>query len=314
MQLVQCVPNLSEGRNSEVVASLLTAVRGASGVTVVDHSTDPDHNRMVITFLGATDAVAAAAIKLAECAVARIDLNRHTGRHPRIGALDVLPFVPFGDTSMEQCIALARQVGRQLADQLGLPVFYYEEAATRPERRSLPWIRNPGFEALRARPLAGDRAPDEGPDAVHPTAGAVVVGARGPLLAYNINLQTDDVRIARAIAQRIRERDGGLVGVRALGLRLDSRKQAQVSINITRPATTPLHRVFELVRLEAGRYGVAVSGSEVIGAMRMEELLEAARFYLGLHDLRPEQVLDLWAAQARAEGSQAAPSTESGSG
>lgn len=295
--LIQCVPNFSEGRDPAVIEALSAAVRGCPGVVLVDQSADPDHHRSVLTFLGDPDGVATASLAAARVAVERIDLTRHQGVHPRMGALDVLPFVPVGATPMETCIRTAREVGGRLATDLGLPVYFYEEAAARPERRNLAVVRGGGFDAMRLAPLAGEREPDAGPRSVHPTAGAVAVGARGPLLAFNVNLHTSDVAVAQAIARRVRERSGGLLGVKALGLALESRSQAQVSMNITRPVEVSLYRVFEMVRVEAARYGVSVSGSELIGAIRLEELLEVARYYLGLHDLQATQVLDLWVAR-----------------
>lgn len=302
LELVQCAPNFSEGRDPEVMGALAAAVTSTPGVALVDRTADRDHHRMVLTYLGPPEAVAEASLAVARVAVERIDLTQHVGVHPRMGALDVLPFIPVGTTSMARCIALAHQVGARLAGELGLPVFYYEEAASRPERRNLADVRGAGFDALRHRPLVGEHAPDIGPDAGHPTAGAVAVGARGPLLAYNIDLRTDDLAIARAIAARVRERGGGLLGLKALGLRLEEQGRTQVSMNITLPAQTPLYRVFELVRTEAARYGVSIAGSELIGAIRLEELLETARYYLGLHDLHASQVLDLWVS--RAEGAE----------
>jgi glutamate formiminotransferase / 5-formyltetrahydrofolate cyclo-ligase len=295
--LIQCVPNFSEGRDPDVMSALADAVRGVPDVALVDQTADPDHNRMVLTYLGTAAAVEQASMAVARAAVARIDLTLHVGVHPRMGALDVLPFVPVGETPMQACVELAHRVGARLAAELSLPVYYYEEAARRSARRNLALVRGPGFDVFRQAPLVGEREPDEGPSAVHSTAGAVAVGARGPLLAYNVNLHTGDIAVARSIAQRVRERGGGLSGVKALGLSLESRGRAQVSLNVTRPADVPLYRVFELVRVEAARYGVAVSGSELIGAIRLEELLEVARYYLGLHDLRASQVLDLWSAR-----------------
>jgi glutamate formiminotransferase / 5-formyltetrahydrofolate cyclo-ligase len=300
--LVQCVPNFSEGRDRRVIEALAEAVRETAGVVLVDSSADPDHNRTVLTYLGEPGAVARASQAVARVAVERIDLTRHQGVHPRMGALDVLPFVPVGETPLQTCIRLAREVGAWLGGELGLPVYYYEEAATRPERKNLALVRGAGFEALVLSRLTAEREPDEGPPELHPTAGAVAVGARGPLLAYNVNLHTTDVAVARAIARRVRERDGGLVGVKALGLFLDSQGRAQVSLNVTRPAQVPLYRVYELVKLEAARYGVSVAGSELIGALRLEELVEVARYYLGLQNLQPGQVLDLWAARLEGAG------------
>jgi glutamate formiminotransferase / 5-formyltetrahydrofolate cyclo-ligase len=296
-ELVQCVPNFSEGRDPDTIEALAAAVRQTAGVLLIDQSSDSDHNRTVLTYLGEPEPVAEASLAAARIAVARIDLTRHSGVHPRLGALDVLPFVPVGGTAMERCVALAWSVGKRLAAELALPVYYYEEAARHAARRNLALVRGAGFDALREERLVGDRAPDEGPDRLHGTAGAVAVGARGPLLAYNVNLHTDSEDVARAIARRVRERDGGLAGVKALGVGLDGQGCAQVSINVTRPAQVPLYRVFELVTSEAARYGVAVSGSELIGAIRLEEVLDVVRYYLRLHDLHASQVLDLWTAR-----------------
>jgi len=307
-ELIQCVPNFSEGRDPAVMEAIVRAVRGTPGVAVVDHSADPDHHRMVVTFLGDAEGVARASLAAARVAVERIDLTRHAGCHPRLGALDVLPFVPVGATTTETCVQLAREVGATLAAELGLPVFLYEDAATRPERRNLALVRGAGFDVLRHQRLADERQPDFGPDSVHPTAGAVAVGARGPLLAYNVNLHTSDLAIAQAISRRVRERDGGLLGVKALGMRLEEQGRVQVSLNITKPGVVPLYRVFELIKVEAARYGVVVSGSELIGAIRLDELLEVARYYLGLHEVSASQVLDLWVA--RMEGMPEPPAGE----
>jgi glutamate formiminotransferase len=292
--LVQCVPNFSEGRDRATLEAIVAAARSVAGVTVADWSGDPDHHRMVLTLVGPAEETRDAAFAAATEAVRRIDLTRHSGQHPRLGAVDVVPFIPLDDTPMEVCIRTAREFGARAASELGLPVFFYEEAATRPERRNLSLVRGAGFEALRHIPLTSERAPDLGPSRVHPTAGAVAVGARGPLLAFNINLRTDDVEIARAIARAIRERDGGLRGIRALGVRLETRGQVQVSINITQPERVPLYRVLELVRAEARRWDVAISGTELVGTLRLADLVETARYALGLHDLRESQVLDSW--------------------
>jgi glutamate formiminotransferase / 5-formyltetrahydrofolate cyclo-ligase len=292
--LVQCVPNFSEGRDRDILEAIVAAARAVPAVKVVDWSGDPDHHRMVMTLVGPAAAARDAAFAAAAEAVRRIDLTRHSGQHPRLGAVDVVPFVPLGPTSMEQCIRAAREFGARVASELELPVYFYEEAATRPERRNLSLVRGAGFDALRTVPLTAERAPDLGPPHVHPTAGAVAVGARGRLLAFNVNLRTDDIEIARAIARAIRERDGGLRGVRALGLRLPSRSHTQVSINVTEPDRVPLYRVLELVRAEARRWEVPISGTELIGALSLADLIETARYTLGLHNLRETQVLDIW--------------------
>jgi glutamate formiminotransferase len=296
MEIIECIPNFSEGRDSETIRAIVEAI-AASGVVVADHSSDPDHHRMVVTFLGTPDDVLQAALAGAREAVRRIDLTRHAGQHPRIGAVDVIPLVPQGSSSIDLCTRISRELGSRLAEELGLPVYLYEESAARPERQNLAMVRAGGFEALRSGRLIHERAPDFGPDRVHPTAGAVAVGARYPLIAFNVLLRSDDLEVARRIACSIRERDGGLLGVKALGLRLESRGCVQVAINVTRPDEVPLYRVFELVKIEAARHGVTVSGSELIGAFRMADALEVARHYLGLHDLAPTQVLDPWLAQ-----------------
>jgi glutamate formiminotransferase len=294
--LIECIPNFSEGRDPVIIEAIVAAI-AAAGVTVVDHSADPDHHRMVVTFLGTPEVVAEAAFAGAREAVKRIDLTRHAGVHPRFGAVDVIPVVPLGETPMEACVALAHGLGERLGRELALPVYFYEAAALRPERRDLAGVRAGGFEALREGPLVGERAPDAGPSMSHPTAGAVAVGARGPLIAYNVFLDTGDVEIARRIAARVRARGGGPPGVKALGLRLDSRGHAQVSVNITDPDRVSLDHLFERVRLEAARHGVAVTGSELIGALRLEDLLAVVRRTLGLHRLERNQVLDLWLSE-----------------
>lgn len=296
-ELVQCVPNFSEGRDQGTIEAIVAAARQARGVKVADWSADPDHHRMVLTLLGLADDVQEAAFAAAAVAVQHIDLTRHSGMHPRLGAIDVVPFVPLGTTPMERCVRIAREFGARAAAELDLPVYFYGEAATRRERRELPHVRGPGFDVLRSFALTEERAPDLGPTHVHPTAGAVAVGARGRLLAFNVNLCSDNLEIARAIARAVRERDGGLVGVRALGLRLASRCLVQVSINITQPDRVPLYRVLELVRAEARRWQVAIGGTELIGTLGLVDLLETARFSLGLLELKESQVLDMWMAR-----------------
>src|SRR5947209_1113669 len=298
--LVQCAPNFSEGRDRATLEAIVAAARAVPGVRVADWSGDPDHNRMVLTLVAPAAAARDAAFAAAAEAVQRIDLTRHTGQHPRFGAVDVVPFVPLGETPMELCIRTAREFGARVAAELQVPVYFYEEAATRPERRNLALVRGAGFDALRNVPLTAERAPDLGPVSIHPTAGAVAVGARGRLIAFNVNLHSDDLEVARAIGRAVRERDGGLRGVRALGFRLPSRGHVQVSINITQPDRVPLYRVLELVRVEARRWNVAISGTELIGTLRLSDLLETARYSLGLHGLRETQVLDTGLADSSA--------------
>ena len=277
--LIQCVPNFSEGRRPAVVAAIVEAVRGTAGVRLADWSADPDHNRMVVTFIGPPDAVRAASLAAANAAVARIDLGRHEGIHPRLGVLDVLPFVPLRGLTLADCAALAREVGQELAARHGLPVFLYEAAA--PDGRSLPSVRKEAFRSL---------TPDYGPALPHPTAGAAVVGARGPLIAYNIVLATPNLSVARALARELRDLPT-LPGVRALGLRLPSRGLTQVSMNLTRPAETPLLTVFRHVQARARALDTSVIESEVIGALPGDSAFAVLGDALQAPGLNPGQVL-----------------------
>ena len=277
--LIQCVPNFSEGRRPDVIAAIVDAVCGTAGVRLADWSADPDHNRMVVTFVGPPDAVRAAALSAAAAAVARIDLGGHEGVHPRLGALDVLPFVPLRGLTLADCAALARAVGQELATRHGLPVFLYEAAA--PDARSLPFVRREAFHTL---------TPDFGPLLPHPTAGAVVAGARGPLIAYNIVLATSDLSVARVLARELRSLPS-LPGIRALGLRLPSRGLTQVSMNMTRPAETPLLAVFRHVETRTRALGTSVVESEVIGALPGPSAFAVLGDALQAPGLKPGQVL-----------------------
>lgn len=291
-RLVECVPNVSEGRRQAVVDAIVGAVRAVDGVRVLHVHSDPSHNRSVITLVGPAEAVGRAALALARAAVAHIDLRAHRGEHPRIGAVDVIPFVPIGETTMEECVALARRVGAELWQALRVPVYFYAEAATAPHRVRLPDIRRGEFEGLAEKMAQPAWAPDVGDPRPHPTAGAVAVGARRPLVAYNITLHTADVGVARAIARAVRESSGGLVHVQAMGVRAAS-GQAQVSINVLDATRTPLYRVFDLVRLEADRHGVAVAASEIVGLVPLDVLVDVARAYLRLWTFERSQVLEL---------------------
>jgi len=258
---------------------------------------DANHNRAVVTFIGDRKAVGEAAFRGAQKAIELIDLNVHRGEHPRIGALDVCPFVPISGVTMEDCVAIARAVGERIAKELKVPVYLYEEAATRPDRRALPDIRKGEFEGLReAVKKDPSHAPDFGPRELHPTAGATVVGARAPLIAFNVNLGTSDVKIAKNIAKAIRESDGGLKFVRAKGFELKDRGIVQVSMNMTNYKGTPLFRAYELIKAESERYGVAIVGSEIVGLVPLEAVVDVAGFYLKLEDFKVEQILEtrLW--------------------
>jgi glutamate formiminotransferase len=288
--MIECIPNFSEGRRPEVVDAIAAAINAVPEATLLDQTLDADHNRSVITFAGPPEAVAEAAFQAVRRAAELIDMTQHSGQHPRVGATDVLPFVPLGGATLDQCVALARSVGQRIGDELGIPVYLYEAAATRPERAALPNLRKGEYEGLRDT-IATDpaRAPDFGPAQLG-TAGATIVGARQPLIAYNIYLNTADVEVAKRIAKAVRGSSGGLRGVRALGMLVEGR--AQVSMNLVDFRTTPIHRVVEMVAREAAAYGVLVAESELIGLIPEDALLDAARFYLRLHGMKDEQILE----------------------
>jgi len=290
---VECVPNFSEGRDEEVIAALERAVTSASGVLLLDRHTDRDHNRTVLTLAGPPSSVLEAALRACEAAVAQIDLTTHEGRHPRIGAIDVLPFVPLEGTSLESCAALAHQAGEAIWRRFRVPVYFYEAAALQPERRELAAIRRGGFETLLedARREAA-RAPDIGGPGLHPTAGATAVGARKFLVAWNVNLETDKVAAARRIAGRIRESSGGFPRVKALGLYLASRGRAQVSMNLTDFEKTGLAEVFLAIEQEARRLGVEVSGSELVGLIPEMALPAAGGVDLRWEHFSPDSILE----------------------
>jgi glutamate formiminotransferase len=263
---------------------------------VLDVTSDPDHNRSVLIFVGAPEAAAEAAFRVCAKALECIDLNQHKGAHPRMGAVDVVPFVPLGEATMAEAIATARQLGQRLGEDLGIPVYLYEQAATRPERCNLAEVRRGEFEGLAQKMADPAWAPDFGPSRPHPTAGAVAVGARIFLVAFNVNLGTPDVAVAKAIARSVRAKTGGLHNVKALGVMLRERGIAQVSMNIVDPFRTPLYRVLETVRMEAARYGVAVVGTEILGPQPLRLILETFRYYMQAEGFEDDQVLEarLW--------------------
>ena len=291
--LIECIPNVSEGRRGDVVAALAeAAVMAAPGVVLLDRTSDVDHNRSVLTFLGEGEALVVAMTALVGAALDAIDLRKHAGAHPRLGAVDVIPFVPVRGATTADCVALAKTLGRTLADRYGLPVYLYEDAASRPDRQNLANIRKGEFEGLAKKMEDPAWKPDFGPSAPHPSGGAVVVGARAPLIAYNINLATADLAVADRIAKAIRHLSGGYRFVKAMGVKLEARGQVQVPINMTNFEKTPLHRVFETVRSEAERQGVAVVGSEIVGLVPQAALLAAAAHYLRLEADPAPQVLE----------------------
>lgn len=290
MALVECVANFSEGRRQDVIDAIVQAVGGVAGTAVLDVHTDADHNRSVVTFAGEPESVLKSAYAGIATAARLIDLDEHQGQHPRIGAADVVPFVPLSGITLEECAALARQLGERVGRELNIPVYLYEAAATRADRVNLADVRRGEYEGLRDAILNDpDRAPDYGPSRLG-KAGATAIGARLPLIAYNVYLNTSDVEIARKIAASIRYSGGGLAHVKALGLLVNGR--AQVSMNLTDYTRTPVARVMEMIRSEAARYGVAVVSSELVGLIPQAALIEAARWYLQLDDFSADQILE----------------------
>jgi glutamate formiminotransferase / 5-formyltetrahydrofolate cyclo-ligase len=317
-RLVECVPNFSEGRRAEVVDAIAGCVSATPGVQLLDRTSDRDHNRSVLTFAGPATAVLAAMEAATEQAIASIDMNHHEGQHPRIGAVDVVPFVPLGETTMDECVELARTFGNAVAERFGLPVYLYAKAATRPDRTVLADIRRPQFEGLRELIKTAERAPDIGPRRLHPTAGAVAVGARPFLIAYNINLESRDLELAKRIARAVRESSGGLPRVQALGLYLEDLECAQVSMNLLDHTVTPMWKVWEAVAQEAARDGVVPRESELIGlaplaalvevadhagvdrALPVEQRIGAAARWLKVRDFEPTMALELRLAARQA--------------
>lgn len=292
-KLVECIPNISEGRRPEVIEAVVDTVRGTAGVTLLDYSSDTSHNRTVITFLGSPEGVEEAAVALAKKAVELIDLTCHQGEHPRMGAVDVVPFVPVKEMTKEECVELSKRVGARIWEEAGLPVFLYEDSASAPHRVNLASVRKGQFEGMAEKVKQEEWEPDFGGRTIHPTAGVAAVGARMPLIAYNINLSTSDLSIASAIAKIIRRSNGGLDCVKALGVMLEDRNIAQVSINMTDFHRTPLYRVVELVKAEARRWGVSVIGTEVVGLTPMDALIDAAEYYLQIENFdKKKQVLE----------------------
>jgi glutamate formiminotransferase len=292
MPIIESIPNISEGRRPDVVEAIADAVRRVPGVRLLDHSSDASHNRSVFTLAGDRAPLKTAILALFEASLGAIDLRHHEGEHPRLGAVDVVPFVPIEGVTMKDCVALANDVAAAVAERFSLPVYLYEEAAATPLRRNLEDVRRGEFEGLAEKMTLADWKPDFGPSTPHPSAGASVIGARMPLIAYNINLATDRLDVAKKIASAIRHSSGGLRFVKAMGVTVEDRKLVQVSMNLTNYEKTPIFRVFELVRREAERYGVAVLESEIVGLVPAAALVSAAEFYLQLERFGPQQILE----------------------
>ena len=283
-KIVECIPNFSEGQNQEVIKGLVETARSVPGVTLLDYSSDASHNRSVFTLVGDEVNIQEAAFRLVKYASEHIDLTKHQGEHPRMGATDVLPFVPIKDITAEECVEIAKTVAERINRELNIPIFLYEDAASRPERKNLARVRKGQFEGMPEKLLEEDWAPDYGERKIHPTAGVTAVGARMPLVAYNINLDTDNLDIANAIAKVIRGSSGGYTYCKAIGVMLEDRNIAQVSINMVNLEKFPLYRVFETVKFEAQRWGVRITGSELIGLAPAKALIDTAEYYLQIED------------------------------
>ena len=291
-KIMECVPNFSEGRDLGKIEKIVEPFRARQGVKLLDYSNDEDHNRLVVTVVGEPGALKAALLEAVGQAVALIDLTCHTGQHPRMGAVDVVPFIPIKGCTMEEAVGLSKEVGEQIATLYDVPVFLYEKSASAPYRENLAAVRKGEFEGMADKIKLPEWQPDFGPAERHPTAGAVAVGARMPLVAYNVNLGTANLEIASDIAKKIRFIGGGLRYCKAMGVELKERGITQVSRNMTDYTRTALYRAFELVKVEARRYGVPVVGSEIIGLVPMEALIDTASFYLGLENFSMNQVLE----------------------
>lgn len=292
-KLVECIPNFSEGKDQSVLDEILKAIKD-SGCNILDASSDPSHNRSVVTFIGAPDDVEQAAFAAAKRAGELIDMERHHGEHPRIGATDVIPFVPIQGVTMEDCVEMAKRVGRRIGEELAIPVYLYAKAANRPERVRLPDVRKGEYEGLKETIKSDpDRKPDFGPDELHSMAGATAVGARPPLVAYNVNLSTPNVKIARSIARRIRESSGGLPHVQAKGITMEDTGLAQVTMNLLDYRSTPIELVFSKIEEEAASRGVEIVNSEIIGLIPLDALLDVAFARLKLEGFSRQRILDL---------------------
>jgi glutamate formiminotransferase len=279
-RIVEFIPNFSEGRRQDVIEALVNEAESVPGVTLLDHSSDASHNRSVFTMVGSPDGIAEAAFRLSKLASERIDMREHSGEHPRMGATDVMPFVPVKEITIEECVDLSKRVAERIWKELGIPSFLYENSAATPERANLAAVRKGQFEGMPEKLLQDNWAPDYGERRIHPTAGITAIGARQPLVAFNVNLSTPDVKIASEIAKTIRGSSGGFKYCKALGVMLEDRGIAQVSINMVNYEGTPLYRVFEAIRAEARRWGVSIIGSEIIGLTPAKALVDCAEYYL----------------------------------
>ncbi len=291
--LVECVPNFSEGRDPRVIEAIVRPFQTTKGCVLLDHRADYDHNRLVVSLAGPPGPVEEAVLEASRIAIEKIDLESHRGGHPRIGAVDVIPFTPIQDIQMEDCVRIARDFGRRFHEETSVPVYFYEEAALKPERRRLETLRKGQYETLKTEVVLPERHPDIGPPKLHPTAGATVIGARKFLIAFNVNLATRDVQVARSIAQAVRASGGGLCHVKGIGLSLEKQGSTQVSLNIVDYEKNALYRVLELIRMEAKRWGVSVAETEVYGMVPAAALLDSVAYYMQLSGFQRTQVIEL---------------------
>ncbi|WP_066504753.1 glutamate formimidoyltransferase [Abyssisolibacter fermentans] len=290
-KIIECVPNFSEGRNKEVIEAVVDEVRKVKGVSLLSYSSDKDHNRTVVTFIGEPQAVEDAAFYLTKKAAELIDMTVHHGGHPRMGATDVVPFIPVSNVTMEECVEVAKKVGKRIGE-LEIPVYLYEDAASKPERKNLASVRKGQYEGFFEKIKEAEWKPDFGPAVMNAKAGATAVGARVPLIAYNVNLDTDDIDIANKIAKIVRHIGGGLRYVKAMGVKLEERNIVQVSMNLVNFEKTSIYRAVEMVRMEAKRYGVSVIGTELIGLLPMKALIDCAEYYLQIENFNMDQILE----------------------
>lgn len=294
MQLVECVPNFSDGRNKDIVDKIVAAIRSVDGVKILDQEMDPDHNRSVVSFIAPPDPARRAAFEGIKAASKLIDMTKHHGEHPRFGASDVIPFIPISDVTMKDCIEISRKLGEQVGKELNIPVYMYGNSALLESRKNLEDIRNKNFQFEELAKSISDAKwkPDYGPSEVG-TAGASIIGSREALIAYNVNLNTTNLEIGKKVAKALRAKDGGLTFVKSLAFFIKEKNMVQISMNLTNFSKTPVYRAFELVKLEALRYGITIAESEVVGLIPMEAILEASRYYLQLNSLKSDQILEV---------------------
>lgn len=290
--IVECIPNFSEGRNMKVVEEIVDGIRTVEGVKLLNYSSDSDHNRTVVTFIGSLEGVEAAILEMAKRVYENIDMSKHEGGHPRMGALDVVPFVPFKDVTVEECIELSKRVGKSIGEKFNIPVYLYEDSASKPERQNLAAVRKGQYEGFFEKIKDPAWEPDFGPAEMNVKGGCAAVGARVPLVAYNVNLGTDNIDIANKIAKLVRNIGGGLRFVKAMGVKIEDRNIVQVSMNLVNYEKTSIYRAYEMVKMEAKRYGVPVVGSEVVGLVPLSALVQSLEYYLQIENFSEDQILE----------------------